>query len=170
MELGVLLDVNDQMVSYLLASIGVSVGFGSLFSGFMSRNGIRIKLSRVGAIFMSASLLIAGFAPVSFWLMLACLILMGFFAGMYAVPIQSLLQLLPKSESRGRILATSNAISFAFMAGGSLLYWACRPLFGDFPQYIFILCGVVGVFCWGMTFRLHQSVNASENESSNALQ
>jgi acyl-[acyl-carrier-protein]-phospholipid O-acyltransferase/long-chain-fatty-acid--[acyl-carrier-protein] ligase len=169
-ELGVLLDVNDQKVSYLLAAIGVSVGLGSLFSGFMSRNGIRIKLSRVGAVLMSASLFVAGILPVSYALMLTSLILMGFFAGMYAVPIQSLMQLLPKPESRGRILATANAISFAFMAVGSLLYWACRPLFNDSPQYIFIFCGIIGVVCWGMTFRLHQSVNESENKRSNSLQ
>ena len=157
-ELGKVLDVNDTKVSYLLASIGISVGFGSLLAGFLSRGTIRVRLSKYASIGMALSMVVAGVAPVSYWTTLWCLIALGLFAGLYAVPLQSLMQMLPKPEHRGRVLATSNALSFLFMAIGSLLYWLARPWFGDSPHYIFLACGVIGVFAWmiTITIRTHE--------------
>jgi MFS family permease len=145
-ELGTLLQVSDTKVSYLLASIGISVGIGSLLAGFLSRGNIQIGLSKFAAIGMAASMAVAGLAPVSYFIILTCLIFLGLFAGLYAVPLQSLMQLMPKPDHRGRVLATSNAISFLFMAVGSLGYWVFRPLFNGSPQYIFLICAVVGIF------------------------
>jgi len=153
-ELGALLNVTDTKVSYLLASIGISVGFGSLLAGFLSGRKIQIGLSKFAAIGMACSMLVAGLAPVSYVLILICLVSLGLFAGLYAVPLQSMMQLLPKPDHRGRVLATSNALSFLFMAVGSLLYWITRPLFGDSPQYIFLVCALVGVFAWLIVIRI----------------
>jgi acyl-[acyl-carrier-protein]-phospholipid O-acyltransferase/long-chain-fatty-acid--[acyl-carrier-protein] ligase len=153
-ELGSVLDVDDTKLSYLLASIGISVGIGSLLAGFLSRGKIRIIMSKYAALGMAISMFEAGLAPVSYWSTLVCLILLGLFAGLYAVPLQSLMQMLPKSEHRGRVLATSNAISFLLMAIGSLLYWVARPLFGDNPYDIFIVCGVIAVVAWFITLTI----------------
>jgi acyl-[acyl-carrier-protein]-phospholipid O-acyltransferase/long-chain-fatty-acid--[acyl-carrier-protein] ligase len=155
-ELGSILQVNDTKVSYLLASIGISVGLGSLLAGFLSRGCIRLRLSKIGALGMAVSMLLAGLAPISYTMVLICLIFLGLFAGLYAVPLQSLMQMLPKPDHRGRVLATSNALSFLFMAIGSLLYWVSRPLFGDSPQYIFLVCGAVGTSAWLITITIRQ--------------
>ena len=85
---------------------------------------------------------------------MTCLVGLGLFAGLYAVPLQSLMQMLPSPGHRGRVLATSNAISFLFMAIGSLMYWFTRPWFGDSPQYIFLVCGVIGFFAWLITITI----------------
>jgi acyl-[acyl-carrier-protein]-phospholipid O-acyltransferase/long-chain-fatty-acid--[acyl-carrier-protein] ligase len=155
-EMGSLLQVNDTKVSYLLASIGISVGLGSLLAGFISRGSIRLRLSKIGALGMAASMMVAGFAPTSYTVILICLVCLGIFAGLYAVPLQSLMQMLPVPERRGRVLATSNALSFLFMALGSLVYWRARPLFGDSPQYIFLACGVVGISAWLITITIRE--------------
>ena len=155
-ELGQVLSVSDTKISYLLASIGISVGIGSLLAGFLSRGIIRIQISKYSAVGMAGSMIVAGLAPLSYWTTLACLVALGLFSGLYAVPIQSLIQMLPKSEHRGRVLATSNAMSFLFMAIGSLLYWVTRPLFGDSPQYIFIACGAIAISAWLITITIRQ--------------
>jgi acyl-[acyl-carrier-protein]-phospholipid O-acyltransferase/long-chain-fatty-acid--[acyl-carrier-protein] ligase len=147
-ELGVVLQVDDTQVSYLLASIGIAVGLGSLAAGFLSKGSIRLELSKRGAIAMIIVLGIAGLAPVSYWIMLVCLVGLGISAGFYAIPLQSLMQLLPVPGRRGRVLATSNALSFLFMAIGSLAYWGCRPLFGSDPQHIFVACSLIAVIAW----------------------
>ena len=153
-ELGDVLKVDDTKLSYLLASIGISVGIGSLLAGFLSSGKIRVRMSKYAALGMAFSMFVVGFAPVSFWTTFACLTSLGLFAGLYAVPLQSLMQMLPKPEHRGRILATSNALSFLFMAIGSLLYWVARPWFGDNPYYIFIVCGAIGVVAWLITITI----------------
>jgi len=155
-ELGKVLDVSDTRVSYLLASIGMSVGVGSLLAGFLSRRTIQLRLSKFAALGMAASMAAAGLAPTSYALVLICLVALGLFAGLYAVPLQSLMQMLPSPNHRGRVLATSNAMSFLFMAIGSLVYWIARPLFGDSPQYIFLACGAVGISAWLITITIPQ--------------
>jgi len=164
-ELGDVLKVSDQQVAYLLAAVGVSVGIGSLSAGYLSKSRIRIELSRIGAISMVLALLLAGLAPVSYWVMLTSLVWLGLSAGFYAIPLQSLMQTLPIPGHRGRVLATSNAISFSFMAVGSLAYWVCRPLFGDSPQYIFIACSAFAIAAWFICRCIpHDSVHQQIND------
>ncbi len=162
-ELGVLLEVPDSEISYLLASIGISVGIGSLVAGFLSRGEIRLSLSKVATFGMIVSMVVAAVSPVSYWVILACLIVLGFSAGLYAVPLQSLMQMLPPAAYRGRVLSTSNALSFLFMAIGSFLYWILRPLFGDSPQWIFLACAGVGVLACVVTMSIH--INPALNDT-----
>ena len=157
-ELGVLLNVSDSIISYLLAGLGVSVGIGSLTAGFISKGHINIRISRYSAFAMVIALFLLGIMPPSLLLMSIGLFLVGITAGMYAVPIQSLLQVLSVPERRGQILATTNAMSFSFMAIASLLYWVGRSLFGDAPQHIFIVCSAIAILCWFLTMKLHIAV------------
>ena len=166
-ELGSVLQVSDTKVSYLLASIGISVGIGSLLAGIFSGGRIRLCLSKFSALGMVASLAVAGFVPISYWTMMLCLISLGLSAGLYAVPLQSLMQMLPSPDHRGRVLATSNALSFLFMAVGSLLYWAVRVRFGGSPQYIFIACAVIGVVAWMITISIRLSSSTNDYNESN---
>jgi len=154
-EMGVLLQVPDSQISYLLAAIGISVGVGSLLAGFLSRGGIQLTLSKIATLGMVVSMMVAAVSPVSYWIILACLIVLGLSAGLYAVPLQSLMQMMPPATVRGRVLSTSNAISFLFMATGSLLYWVSRPLFGDSPQWIFLVCAGVGLLAFFVTLNIH---------------
>jgi acyl-[acyl-carrier-protein]-phospholipid O-acyltransferase/long-chain-fatty-acid--[acyl-carrier-protein] ligase len=154
-ELAPVLQVSDTKVSYLLASIGVSVGIGSMTAGFLSRENIRLVLSKYAAIGMAASVLFAGLMPITYGSVLFGLICLGFTAGLYAIPLQTIMQMLPAAENRGQVLATSNAISFLLMAGGSLLYKLFRPLFGDSPQYIFVVCAGIGILAFLVTLTIH---------------
>jgi len=147
-ELGDLLKVSDAKVTHILAMLGIGVGCGSLAVGFISRSEIRIDISRFAAIAMGSLLCVAGLIPPSYIGMMICMFGLGFTAGLYAVPLQSLMQILPESEHRGRVLASCNALSFLLMGLGSLGYWIARPLFGDHPQWIFIICGLIAFVAW----------------------
>lgn len=153
-ELGIVLGVSDSKISYLLATIGVAVGIGSLFAGFLSRATIRIGISRVGAFVMTLTLITAGIVTPTYTGMLICMFVLGFSAGLYAVPLQSLMQLLPETEHRGRVLASSNALSFLLMAVGSFGYWLARPLFGTHPQGIFVVCSLIALSAWMICRRI----------------
>jgi len=147
-ELGDLLQVSDAEVSYILATLGIAVGCGSLAVGFVSKNKIRIDISRIGAVAMACTLCLAGLMPPSYPGMMICMFGLGFTAGLYAVPLQSLMQILPEPVHRGQVLATCNALSFLLMGAGSLAYWIARPLFGEHPQWIFVICGLIAFVAW----------------------
>jgi acyl-[acyl-carrier-protein]-phospholipid O-acyltransferase/long-chain-fatty-acid--[acyl-carrier-protein] ligase len=147
-ELGDLLQVSDAKISYILATLGVAVGLGSLTTGFVSKSRIRIDVSRIGAICMGVVLCIAGFVSPNYLGTVVLMFCLGFSAGLYAVPLQSLMQMLPNPDHRGRVLASCNALSFLFMGVGSLAYWLMRPLFGDHPQHLFVVCGGIAFLAW----------------------
>lgn len=165
-ELGPVLKVSDTKVSYLLASIGVSVGLGCLTAGFLSRGNIRLGLSKVAALGMAASVLFAGVMPISYGSVLIGLICLGFTAGLYAIPLQTIMQMFPEAGNRGRVLATSNALSFLFMAVGSLMYWVSRPLFGNSPQYIFVVCAGIGVLACLVTLTIRLPSESNDTMKS----
>jgi acyl-[acyl-carrier-protein]-phospholipid O-acyltransferase/long-chain-fatty-acid--[acyl-carrier-protein] ligase len=147
-ELGVILNVSHTEVSYILATLAIAVGCGSLVAGFISKNKIRVDISRLAAIFMGVILCMAGLIPPTYIWMMICMFGLGFTAGLYAIPLQSMMQILPQPNHRGRVLASCNALSFLFMGIASLLYWITRPLFGDHPQWIFVACGFTAFFAW----------------------
>ncbi len=153
-ELGDPLGVSDTAISILLAAIGVSVGFGSLLSGFLSRGSVRLDISRWGAVLLTVTFILAGVLHMNYGWTLAVFCAIGLAAGLYAVPLQSYIQVLPPSSIRGRVLATSGAISFGFMALGSLGYWLVRPGFGDQPRGIFVICGVIAAVAYATCYIL----------------
>jgi len=153
-ELGDPLGVSDTAISVLLAAIGVSVGLGSLLSGFLSRGRIRLNISRWGAVLLAVIFFLSGALQMKYGWTLAMFCGIGLAAGLYAVPLQSYIQVLPPSSIRGRVLATSGAISFGFMALGSLCYWLVRPGFGDHPRGIFVICGVIAILAYATCYAL----------------
>lgn len=52
------------------------------------------------------------------------LILLGFFTGMFVVPIQVSLQVLPPPEDKGRMIATMNQCNFVGIILGGFLFGA----------------------------------------------
>jgi len=166
-EYGKVLDVSDSELSYLLASIGIAVGGGSLLAGFVSKGAIRLGISKIAPIGMVLSLSIASVIPQTYLGVLLCLVILGVSSGLFVVPLQSLMQMLPTQSERGRVLATSNAISFSFMAIGSLFYWLLRPLFGDSPEWIFLICSGVALLAWFVTVNIHLSPASTDTMQQN---
>ncbi len=144
-ELGAPLGVSDTQVAIMLAAIGVSLGIGSATSGFLSRAQVRLDFSTGAAMAMVAVLCTLGLTRVGYGPTLGLLCGLGVAAGFYSVPLQSLMQILPEPTQRGRVLATSNAISFGFMTLGSLAYWVGRPLVGTDPRPVLLGCAAVAV-------------------------
>jgi len=150
--------------SQLMGILGIAIGVGSLVTGHVSGDTIRVGLVPIGAVGLSLFLVGLGlFSSSSFAAAALMLLGAGFFAGFYIIPLQALLQHLAPVDERGRFIGTSNAINFAFLAIASALYAVIRPLFGDEdtgrPDRIFLVSAVLmlsaaGIFtAW---FRRHR--------------
>ena len=70
---------------------------------------------------------------------------MGFFAGMYAVPIQSLIAGPTTARIAGEEFSQHAGCNFIFLYGRPVHFCTgfVDPLFNVSPQYIFIVCGVI---------------------------
>jgi acyl-[acyl-carrier-protein]-phospholipid O-acyltransferase/long-chain-fatty-acid--[acyl-carrier-protein] ligase len=119
------LGLNDAWTSVLTAIIGLGIAVGAIAAGRLSRGAADFRLTRIAAWGLIACLaLLAAYLPggrhlLGFGGSLVVLTLLGFFAGMFAIPVQVFIQVRPPEKQKGRMIAVMNIFNFVaiFLAG-----------------------------------------------------
>jgi 1-acyl-sn-glycerol-3-phosphate acyltransferase len=136
----------------------IGIGIGSLLCEMLSRRHVEIGLVPLGAIGMSVFsidlyfssrglppsdlLTLAGFvARPAHWRVMADLLLLSLFAGLYSVPMYALIQLRSQPTHRARIIAANNILNALFMIASSLIAGALLTAGFTIPE-IFLVTGV----------------------------
>jgi MFS family permease len=142
-----------QVASLLLVLFSVGVGAGSLLCETLSRGRVEIGLSPLGAIgmtlfavdlYLAASGLPASelmtistfIAQSSHWRIMADLVLLSLFAGIYSVPMYALIQQQSNNAECARIIAANNIINALFMIASSLIAGAMLGAGMSIPEVI----------------------------------
>jgi MFS family permease len=130
--------VNETEISYLQAAVGIGIGVGSLFAGYLSRGKIETRLVPVGAVGMTVFGFLVSRHHPGVWQVRADLCMLGLFGGFYAVPLNALIQHRPALEIRGGVIAAANLFSFVgvFLAAG--VYFALSSGAHLDPREIFL--------------------------------
>lgn len=160
-----ILQVPDDEASLLMAILGIAVGLGCAFAGFISGKRIEPRLITVGAAGLTVFFFLLGFVEpalngdqpgfrVALSNVAAFIFCAGFFAGFYIIPLQAMLQKYSPDGERGRFLGTANAASFAFMVASGFIYELIYPAFEDAPHQIFFVCS--GLMLAGMIYFLYR--------------
>jgi 1-acyl-sn-glycerol-3-phosphate acyltransferase len=140
-----ILRTDEHVITFLLALFCVGIGAGSLLCERFSRRRLELGLVPLGSIGMSVfafDLFLAG-APASTapasgpllglstfltsaqgWRVVADLLLLALFSGLYIVPLNTLIQLRSPPAERSRVVAGGNILSALFMACASGLLLA----------------------------------------------
>ncbi len=163
------LGVNNTKMSYIVGLLGVSIAIGSCFAGFLSKDKIRPYFSLAGATGMTIAFFLMGLLPLSYLGLASLVFSIGFFAGFYIVPLQSLLQYLSPNDERGRFFGTANALSFCFVSIGSIIFLILDSL-GLTPANVALFCAgisLIGTVVGGIAMKqilkardAHGEVNA----------
>jgi acyl-[acyl-carrier-protein]-phospholipid O-acyltransferase/long-chain-fatty-acid--[acyl-carrier-protein] ligase len=107
----------------LQAAIAVGIGFGSLAAGRLSGPKVEPGLVPLGSVGMAiASIWLAG-ATGSLEAALPALAALGFFGGLFIVPLNAALQQKAPERERGRVVAVANLIGTAGILLASGLAW-----------------------------------------------
>ncbi|MCA9176420.1 MAG: MFS transporter [Planctomycetales bacterium] len=139
-----ILGIDYTRTSHLLGIMGIAIALGSVITGLISGREIRPTLIPVGAIGMTVCFGLLGVVTPSYWVVAALIGGAGFFAGFYIVPLQALIQYLSPDDERGRVIGTSNAISFCFSSAGPLVYWIAVQLgLKGAENRIFLICALL---------------------------
>ncbi|WP_428738422.1 acyl-[ACP]--phospholipid O-acyltransferase [Sulfurimonas sp.] len=107
---------NTVIVQGMMALAAIGIVFGSLISGKISKNYVETGSVPVGAIGMSIALF---FLPNLQEIVLigADFFIFGFFAGLFIIPLNSLIQINAKEHELGTILAGNNFLQNISMLG-----------------------------------------------------
>jgi acyl-[acyl-carrier-protein]-phospholipid O-acyltransferase/long-chain-fatty-acid--[acyl-carrier-protein] ligase len=118
-----ILSLSRELASYLFVFAAIGIGAGSTVSGLLSRHrpelGI-IPISSVGLGICAFLISILGTSTVAVSVLM---VLLGFFGGMFIVPIQTLIQQQAPSERRGAILAINSTLDFTGILFASAVLW-----------------------------------------------
>jgi 1-acyl-sn-glycerol-3-phosphate acyltransferase len=137
-----LLHGGEQMVTLLLVVFSVGIGAGSLLCERLSGHKIELGLVPFGSIGLTLFALDLGFAsaaPGLSWRMVADLLLIGIFGGLYIVPLYALVQSRSAATHRSRIIAANNVLNalFIVVAAGVSIGLLAAGL--SIPQLILVL-------------------------------
>ncbi|MDD2925237.1 MFS transporter [Rhodoferax sp.] len=149
---------NEQVASLLLVVFSIGIGTGSLLCEVLSRRHVEIGLVPLGAIGMSVFAvdlyfaskglpasevmgLAAFLAQSAHWRLMADLLLLSLFAGLYSVPMYALIQLRSQPTHRARIIAANNILNALFMIASSVIAGVLLKSGFTIPQ-IFLFTGL----------------------------
>jgi acyl-[acyl-carrier-protein]-phospholipid O-acyltransferase/long-chain-fatty-acid--[acyl-carrier-protein] ligase len=115
------LRLSDSHNTWLQAALAVGIGAGSLAAGYLSAGEIEYGLVPLGSLGLAAANAWLAFGAPAFTPVLIRLAVLGFFGGIFSVPVLAMVQHRPPRDRRGTVLAAANLLSFVgiFLAGGA---------------------------------------------------
>lgn len=122
------LGLSDGWTSFLTAMMAVGIPIGCVVGGYLSKKSINPRVVTAGAagMFVCLALLSLPGGPKQHLLGFAgsipVLLMLGFFTGMFVVPIQVSIQVLPPPEDKGRMIAVMNQCNFLGILLGGVVF------------------------------------------------
>ncbi len=149
-----ILYLDETRSTYLLASLSLGIGVGSLAAGFASGKKIETGMVFPGmaGIFVMAVLL--SVPGLGFTSVLVCLALLGFSGGFFVVPVNALIQRRPAPTEKGRTIAVANLLSFIGVALQPVAQFAMIRLGHPNPARVFLIAGGMTVVMGWMLARM----------------
>ncbi len=133
----------EQTLGALLGAVGLGIGLGCMTCGLLSFRRIEYGLILPGGL-MTAMASILMFTGVhSLFLAVLFTALLGFFAGIYQLPLATAVQRFSPPGHRGSCLALGNAMDCIGMLLAYVMQWILLNWFGLKPSGVFIALGVL---------------------------
>jgi acyl-[acyl-carrier-protein]-phospholipid O-acyltransferase / long-chain-fatty-acid--[acyl-carrier-protein] ligase len=132
------LRIDETHITYLQASVAIGIGLGSVAAGYLSGGKIEYGLIPLGAVGMTVFgglLYSPGHTLLTAGIHLA---LLGFSGGLFAVPLNALIQHRPRPDQKGGVIAAANLVSFIGIAIASGVYPIITNVFHQTAAGIFL--------------------------------
>ena len=141
------LKLPEEDVAILNVWLMIGVGLGSVFAGYVSRGHIEYRLVPIGALGLALSTIPMGWPGVSLNTFSVCLGVLGFSAGLFIVPIVSVIQHRPSPESKGAVQGAVSSLSFIGMMVSAGVFWVASEVFNISSGQVFWVCGASALIC-----------------------
>ncbi|MBO4511770.1 MAG: MFS transporter [Victivallales bacterium] len=131
------------VIGMMLGAVGLGIGLGALVCGLLSGKRIGYHLVFPGGIMMGIVCIVAGLTGKSIAMATICSCLLGFFCGMYQLPLSTSLQKHSPASRRGSCLALANGVDCVSMILAYFTQWLLMKVLGISPAGVFIALGVI---------------------------
>jgi acyl-[acyl-carrier-protein]-phospholipid O-acyltransferase / long-chain-fatty-acid--[acyl-carrier-protein] ligase len=134
--------VGEAAATRLYTFLAIGIGVGSLMAGRWSGNKVELGLVPIGAIGLGVFSLFLVPAVPHYVVASIVLVVLGFSGGLFAVPLNALLQQKPADDEKGRVLATNNVLNTVGMLAAAFLFWLFEDQIGLSLNQIIIGTGI----------------------------
>jgi acyl-[acyl-carrier-protein]-phospholipid O-acyltransferase / long-chain-fatty-acid--[acyl-carrier-protein] ligase len=138
-----LLHLSPAGISWLTASVSIGIALGALVAGKLSADQVELGLVPIGSVGLGVFGIFLYFTGHSFAAAFAGHFLIGFFGGIFIIPLQSFLQARAGEHSKGKVIAASNVLTFTGVVLGAALFAFLSGRLGLRPNQILLVMGVV---------------------------
>jgi acyl-[acyl-carrier-protein]-phospholipid O-acyltransferase/long-chain-fatty-acid--[acyl-carrier-protein] ligase len=175
-----ILHLTDVQGGYLFLLTALGIGGGSLLAGKLSGKAVELGLVPIGGVGITLCCFALDYWSESLPAVLAFVFLVGFFGGIYLVPLDSYVQITAPKIHRGQIVATSNFFGFVgVLLSAATLYVLSDVLhldadhgftlmgFATLGILVFILISMSGYivrFCSYIVSRIHFPVSLKHQD------
>ena len=154
--------MSNSKTSFLLATVSVGIASGFVCAGKLSGGHINFRLVKIGALGLAVCLLLLAL-PASMsqgkWNHLlgvrgsyVTLIFSGFFAGLFALPVQVYLQARPPQNIKGRVIGAMNLVNWIAIVLAALFFFVSDELLKVMHLPKFIIFGITGILLFPIAF------------------
>jgi len=127
--------------------LALGIGFGSVVAGYASRGHIEYRLVPIGALGLALSTVPMGMEGVTADAFRICMATLGFSAGLFIVPVVSVIQHRPSPESKGAVQGAVSSLSFIGIMAAAGVQWVSRETFHISSGQVFWVCGASAIIC-----------------------
>ena len=127
--------------------LALGIGFGSVVAGYASRGHIEYRLVPIGALGLALSTVPMGMEGVTAGTFGICMATLGFSAGLFIVPIVSVIQHRPAPEDKGSVQGAVSSLSFIGILFAAGVQWVAREAFQVSSGQVFWICGATAIIC-----------------------
>ena len=135
----------DRYIGVLLTFAAIGIAAGSLAAGRLSGDKIELGLAPIGSIGMGVFGILLSLSRHSFAFAAINLALVGFFGGLFAVPLNALLQQKSGDDEKGRIMATNNVLNTVGILLAQAALWFTSDKLHWSPDRIVLVFAVLTV-------------------------
>ena len=141
------LNLTDTQNSMMNVWLAVGIGIGSVVAGYASRGRIEYRLVPIGALGLALSTVPMGMEGVTADAFRICMATLGFSAGLFIVPVVSVIQHRPSPESKGAVQGAVSSLSFIGIMAAAGVQWVSRETFHITSGQVFWVCGASAIIC-----------------------
>jgi acyl-[acyl-carrier-protein]-phospholipid O-acyltransferase/long-chain-fatty-acid--[acyl-carrier-protein] ligase len=150
------LDYSNGATSACVACIGLGIAIGCIVCGRWSRGRVRFDLVRKAAVGLALTTIAISLicvlpgagSSLRLGMLRVALVVLGFFAGMFAVPPQVFIQTRPPATYKGRVIGANNLINWIFITLAAAWYYLLSFISGAAgfaPSWLYLTIGALFV-------------------------
>ena len=136
------LKVDELRTGLMVTSLAIGIGVGSLAAGRLSGNKVELGLVPLGSLGMGVSSMLLWWWQSSYQAVIVALALLGFWSGLFIVPLNAFLQQRSEAGEKGRLLATNNFLNMIGILIASGTLWLLHDYLHVSPDRIILFAGI----------------------------